>query len=82
MWVPDYFCQHVVAAMQRPDLEMLTYSDNPLRAAPELPEGRAGDVVFVMNYFGLRTRPDLRVPEGVEVIEDHSHDPRTPDMVS
>jgi hypothetical protein len=61
--------------MQRPDLQMLTDPDNPLRAAPELPEARAGDVVFVMNYFGLRTRPDLRVPEGVEFIEDHSHDP-------
>jgi hypothetical protein len=75
LWVPDYFCQHVLAAMQRPDLEMLMYPDNPLRAAPQLPEARAGDVVFVMNYFGLRTRPDLRVPDGVEIIEDHSHDP-------
>jgi hypothetical protein len=28
-----------------------------------------------MNYFGLRTPPDLELPEGVEVLEDHSHDP-------
>jgi hypothetical protein len=75
LWVPDYFCQHVVAAMVRPDLEMLPYPDNPLRPAPELPAARPGDVVFVMNYFGLRTLPELRVPDGVEVIEDHSHDP-------
>lgn len=75
LWVPDYFCQHVIAAMVRPDIEMLPYADNPLRPAPVLPEAEPGDVVFVMNYFGLRTQPELHVPEGVEVIEDHSHDP-------
>jgi len=75
LWVPDYFCQHVVAAMVRPDLEMLPYADNPLRSAPEFPPARPGDVVLVMNYFGLRTAPELEVPDGVEVIEDHSHDP-------
>jgi hypothetical protein len=75
LWVPDYFCQDVVAAMVRTDLEMLMYPDNPLRLTPELPPARPGDVVFVMNYFGLRTRPEMQVRDGVEVIEDHSHDP-------
>lgn len=74
LWVPEYFCQHVVAALVRSDLELLAYRDHPLLPAPHWPDTRAGDAVLVMNYFGLRQGiGDLDSP-GVQVIEDHSHD--------
>ena len=41
LWVPEYYCQHVTAALVRPDLELLPYPDHPLRPAPDLPDGRA-----------------------------------------
>jgi hypothetical protein len=75
LWVPEYFCQHVVAALQRPDLALLPYVDHPLLAEPRPPEARTGDAVLVMNYFGLRTGFPAPDGPGVHVIEDHSHDP-------
>jgi hypothetical protein len=75
LWVPDYFCQQVVAALALTGLELRVYPDNPLRRAPDLPHARRGDVILVMNYFGLRDRLCPVRRDGVGVIEDHSHDP-------
>jgi hypothetical protein len=75
LWVPEYYCQHVAAALVRPDLELLTYLDHPLRRAPDLPDASPGDAVLVVNYFGLRDVVRIPRREGVEIIEDHSHDP-------
>ena len=75
LWVPEYYCQHVAAALVRPDLELLSYPDHPLRSAPDLPEGRGGDAVLVVDYFGLREPIRVFRPDGVDLIEDHSHDP-------
>ena len=78
LWVPEYYCQHVAAALVRPNLELLPYPDHPLRPTPDLPDGRHGDAVLLVDYFGLRG--PVRAPQqnGVEVVEDHSHDPWSP----
>jgi hypothetical protein len=72
--VPEYFCQHVAAALVHPRLELVPYLDHPLRSEPELPAAQPGDAVLVMDYFGLRG--PCRHPErtGVDIVEDHSHD--------
>lgn len=78
LWVPEYFCQQVVAALIRPGLELRIYPDDPLRRGPDLPSARPGDAILVMNYFGLREAVEVPRRDGVEVIEDHSHDPTSP----
>jgi hypothetical protein len=40
-----------------------------------MPDARSGDAVLVMNYFGLRKAVRAPRRDGVEIIEDHSHDP-------
>jgi hypothetical protein len=78
LWVPEYYCQHVMSALIRPGLELRTYPDHPLRRVPDVPDACPGDAILVMNYFGLR--PAFAVPrrDGVEIVEDHSHDPTSP----
>lgn len=75
MWVPEYFCQHVTAALVRPDLELVPYPDHPLRPVPAVPDAVPGDAVLLMNYFGLRAPFHAPRRDGIEIIEDHSHDP-------
>jgi hypothetical protein len=78
LWVPEYYCQLVTAALVRPDLELLPYPDHPLRNTPALPSARRGDAILVMNYFGLRSALHTPHQDGVDVVEDHSHDPWSP----
>jgi len=78
LWVPEYYCQHVAAALVRPGLELVPYPDHPLRRGPDMPDALPGDAILVMNYFGLREAVHAPRREGVEVIEDHSHDPWSP----
>jgi hypothetical protein len=78
LWVPEYYCQHVAAALVRPGLDLLPYPDNPLRPVPDLPDGRPGDAILVTNYFGLRGAVHAPRRDGVEIVEDHSHDPWSP----
>ncbi len=75
LWVPDYFCQHVTSALQRTGIELRGYPDDPLRPVPEPPDAIRGDAILAVNYFGLRTAIDLRRRAGVDLVEDHSHDP-------
>lgn len=77
VFVPSFFCQDVVAAMKCCGINLVLYSDAP-REEPVWPADiRAGDVIFVVNYFGLRRDLDTACLRelGAMVIEDHSHDP-------
>lgn len=76
LWVPDYFCQDVVAALQQCELELRIYPDDPLRPLAAHVDTAAGDAVLVHNAFGLRGLPVL--PAGVDIVEDHSHDLTSP----
>jgi hypothetical protein len=69
---PSFYCQDVVRALAS-ELDLVIYPETPLQPASTLPSPGPGEVLLVVNVYGLRRRPD-RVPGGV-VIEDHTHDP-------
>jgi len=76
IWMPDYFCYEIIDAIKKIDIQICYYPDNPLsddRREIDKIKFEEGDVLFRMNYFGLRayrSNAGLNVP----VIEDHSHD--------
>ncbi|MEZ4223855.1 MAG: hypothetical protein R3B13_23095 [Polyangiaceae bacterium] len=73
--VPSYLCQEVVQSALE-EIEVASYDDRPDRNEPRRLDARPGDVVLDVNYFGLREASHaLSVPEGVALIEDHTHDP-------
>lgn len=77
IWMPEYFCYNIIEYLQKnTGIEVAFYVDYPGNDDDEsllnLPYEN-GDVLFRMNYFGLRTfRSTKNIP--VPVIEDHSHD--------
>jgi hypothetical protein len=86
LWIPSYLCQEVVGSFVGTGTPCRLYPDRPdpgpqhTAAAALLPadELRAGDAVVLVNHFGVRTRPDgprAGLPEDVDLIEDHTHDP-------
>lgn len=76
--VPSYFCQEVVRAMAALGPELAVYPDSPLERIPVLPPLRRGDALLHVGYFGLRSGPSLELPAGVDLVEDHTHDPTSP----
>jgi hypothetical protein len=77
--VPSYFCQEVAASLLEAALPVDVYEDRPTAHTDPLPSSRAGDIVLIVNTFGLRAPPkDHRRFTGVEVVEDHTHDPWSP----
>jgi hypothetical protein len=79
LWVPSYFCREVVEAALASGVAVEAYSDNPLEAGPEWGPiaVRRADVVLRVNFLGLRylgPADEIR-RDGVEVIDDHTHDP-------
>jgi hypothetical protein len=79
LWIPSYFCQVVVASLISTGIEVLTYPDSPRHPGAPLAsrEFHPGDVLLLVNYFGLRDK--FTVPtidrRAVDIIEDHTHDP-------
>ena len=75
IWLPSYFCSEVFEAIGLSGLELRVYSAAP--GGVEWPLSLvAGDVLLVVNLFGMRGRaPAQELADGVEVIEDHTHDP-------
>lgn len=77
IWMPEYFCYNIIEYLQKNTcIDIVFYTDYPGNddecTIPNL-SFREGDVLFRMNYFGLRSfRSTKKVP--VPVIEDHSHD--------
>ena len=83
--MPAYYCHETLTSITShvgSSLEMRVFDDGPLAShcAPPANELAAGDVILVVNYFGLfsSSRFAGRVPDGVEVVEDHTHDPWSP----
>lgn len=76
-WIPTYLCQEVVAAIATEGLPLVAYPDLPGRPL-ELPAASPGDAVLVVNTFGRRGGPPPAPPPGVDLVEDHTHDPTSP----
>lgn len=76
VWMPEYFCHHTISFLQKAGVEILFYHDSPLsddRVEIGKIPFKKGDVLFRMNFFGLRGFRD-NAQIAVPVIEDHSHD--------
>lgn len=76
IWMPEYFCYDIIASIKETGIEVLFYDDLPTESNDTLLISKLkfkhGDVLFRMNYFGLRHfRSNKEIP--VPVIEDHSH---------
>lgn len=76
IWIPEYFCYDVIDSIRLIGVTVLFYPDTPFSddrlIIQSLPFEKY-DVLFRMNYFGLRGwRDNSEIP--VPVIEDHSHD--------
>ena len=76
IWVPDYFCYEVLGSLEQAGLNLEFYTDCPLFNEDNLMLSlpfKDGDVLFRVNYFGLRSRrSNSSIP--VPVVEDHTHD--------
>lgn len=77
LWVPSYFCQHTLSSLVTWGTRLSIYRDAPDKSGPDVSslDCRRGDGLLLVNYFGLRADPALTLPQGVEVVEDHTHDP-------
>src|SRR5205823_623855 len=75
LWIPSFYCPEVIAAIPNAP-RIAVYRDTPLELAEDLSAlaVEPGDAMIVQNIYGLRLAPP-RLPAGVTVIEDHSHDP-------
>lgn len=75
--IPSYFCQEVVESLLTTPLQVTLYSDGPLDDFSPPASASSGDLLLVVNHFGLRQQP--RYPESlhqkVTIVEDHTHDP-------
>lgn len=77
LWIPTYYCPEVVDTITATNIKICVYPDNPFDRA-ELPSMfESGDVVLVVNFFGLKNASEYEAlfQAKVPIIEDHSHDP-------
>jgi hypothetical protein len=77
LWLPSFFCQDVVRSLLAPGFpEIALYEDAPWTPSPDFARvaWRDGDACLVANLLGLRGANPPQ-PAGVEVVEDHTHDP-------
>jgi hypothetical protein len=77
LWTPTYNCPDVMNTVSSIGIEVLTYSDSPCETAC-MPESiKTGDVIFLVNFFGMKDEAEYAefFQAGVPIIEDHSHDP-------
>jgi hypothetical protein len=78
-YVPTYFCPEVVSAIVASGIEVLRYEDSPCWPAPPHPQVafQPGDVLLLVNYFGLRNQQAMEAIDlgPAELVEDHTHDP-------
>lgn len=76
IWMPYYFCYEVILSIEKAGIDIAFYTDYPGNNDSDIIKKikfKKGDVLFRVNYFGLRSkRSNSNIP--VPVIEDHSHD--------
>ena len=76
IWMPQYFCYEVIETIKTTGVEIIYYVDYPtcddINSISKL-KFETGDVLFRVNYFGLRNYRDEK-NISIPVIEDHSHD--------
>lgn len=77
LWMPEYFCYNIIEYLQKnTGIDIVFYNDYPGNDDEMVISNlnfQDGDVLFRMNYFGLRYfRSEKQIP--IPVIEDHSHD--------
>lgn len=76
IWMPEYFCYEIIGSIKEIGIKVLFYEDLPTENDDTVIINKLnfkqGDVLFRMNYFGLRqyrSNKEIAIP----VIEDHSH---------
>ncbi len=78
-FVPSYFCSEVTSAISASGIHIEYYHDSPRLNRPRLNNCsfRAGDVLLLVNYFGLRGQEASESvrSQAVDLLEDHTHDP-------
>ena len=78
-FIPAYFCAEVTAAIRTTGVTVIAYPDSPCQPVPDLSfcSFQPGDVLFLVNYFGLRGPETLTGLDlgPAELVEDHTHDP-------
>ena len=75
IWMPEYFCYTVIESIKRTNIDVVFYKDSPISddiSVINTLSFEDGDVLFRMNYFGLRVKRD-NTNISIPVIEDHSH---------
>ena len=75
LWCPSYMCQRVAAALAR-EISLEAYPLAPTSAGPPRIETQAGDVVLSIATLGRLVAPVI--VGSAPIIEDHSHDPISP----
>ncbi len=75
VWVPSYFCQAVVGAMEEVGLPLQGYVDRPGAEGAGPEKVSPGDVILRRNCFALKRGSWPAPGPGIAIIEDHSHDP-------
>lgn len=79
LWIPSYYCPEVVDYLVSTGIEVQIYAKFILQEEQSIEQlaVQTGDVVLVVNYFGLDFSKPLSLGQldNIEVIEDHSHDP-------
>ena len=76
VFLPTYYCGDVADALQTHGLSCLFYKDNPRQEGTLCVGGLLpSDVLVTVSYFGARLHTLPSIPDGVVLIEDHTHDP-------
>jgi len=77
LWSPTYNCPDVINTILSTGIELVSYFDSPCDKVVLPISARKGDVIFVVNFFGLKAAGEYQksLELGIPVIEDHSHDP-------
>lgn len=82
LWIPEYFCNDVIASLKDAGLDLVFYNDLPnykednitLDNIRDKRHFRPTDAILRVNYFGLRSYRSFENLPVAAVIEDHTHD--------